>query len=179
MNQLHATTIVAVKKGNRIAMGGDGQVTFGDTIMKHTARKIRRLYQDKVMVGFAGSVADAQTLCDKFESKLQEAHGNLKRAVIEMAKEWRTDRILRKLEAMMIVGNEEYLLVLSGNGEVIEPDECVAGIGSGGAYAIAAAKALLRNTELTPREIVEQAMKVASEICIYTNENITVDEMGS
>lgn len=179
MDQMHATTIIAVKKGSKIAMGGDGQVTFGDTIMKHSARKIRRLYQDKVLVGFAGAVADAQTLCDKFESKLQEAHGNLKRAVIEMAKEWRTDRILRKLEAMMIVGNEEYLLLLSGNGEVIEPDESVVAIGSGGPYAASAAKALIRNTELSPREIVEQSMKIASEICIYTNGHITIDEMGN
>jgi len=174
---MHATTIVAVKKDNKIAIAGDGQVTLDNTIMKHTARKVRRLYDDKVLVGFAGSVADAQTLADKFEAKLREAHGNLKRAVIEFAKEWRTDRILRRLEAMMIVGNPEYLLILSGSGEVIEPDEGVAAIGSGGAYAAAAARALVRHTELSPKQIVEEAMRIASEICVYTNDKITVDEM--
>ena len=178
MQDMHATTIIAVKKGSTVAIAGDGQVTLGETVMKQTARKIRRLYDDKVLVGFAGSVADAQTLCDKFEAKLKEAHGNLKRAVIDMAKEWRTDRVLRRLEAMLIVGNSEYLLLLSGNGEVIEPDEGIAAIGSGGAYALSAAKALIRNTELSPREIVEQAMQIASDICIYTNSNITVDEIS-
>lgn len=174
---MHATTIVAVKKGDKIAIAGDGQVTLENTIMKQNARKVRRIYDDKILMGFAGSVADAQTLSDKFESKLREAHGNLKRAVIEFAKEWRTDRVLRKLEAMMIVGNQEYLLVLSGSGEVIEPDEGIAAIGSGGAFAAAAAKALLRNTEMEPREIVQQAMQIASDICIYTNDHITVDEL--
>lgn len=174
---MHATTIVAVKKDNKVAIAGDGQVTLENTIMKQTARKLRRLYDDKVLMGFAGSVADAQTLADKFEAKLKESHGNLKRAVIEFAKEWRTDRILRRLEAMMIVGNEEYLLVISGGGEVIEPDEGIAAIGSGGAYATAAAKALLRNTDLSPREIVEQAMNIAADICVYTNHHITVDEL--
>ena len=174
---MHATTIVAVKKGGKVAIAGDGQVTLENTIMKHKARKVRRIYDDKVLMGFAGSVADAQALADKFEAKLKEAHGNLKRAVIEFAKEWRTDRILRRLEAMMIVGNEEYLLVISGNGEVIEPDEGMAAIGSGGAFAAAAAKALLRNTELSPREIVEQAMNIAADICVYTNHQITVDEL--
>jgi len=175
--EIHATTIIAVKKGEQIAIAGDGQVTLENTIMKHKARKLRRLYDDKVLMGFAGSVADAQTLADKFEAKLKEAHGNLKRAVIEFAKEWRSDRILRRLEAMMIVGNRDYLLVISGNGEVIEPDEGVAAIGSGGAFAAAAAKALLRNTDLGPKEIVEQAMNIAADICIYTNHEITVDEL--
>ena len=174
---LHATTILAVKKDGKIAIAGDGQVTLENTIMKATAHKVRRLYDDKILVGFAGSVADAQSLCDKFEAKLRESHGNVRRAVIEFAKEWRTDRILRRLEAMMIIGNQEYLLILSGNGEVIEPDEGVAAIGSGGAYALAAAKALLRNTEMEPAEIVEKALKIASEICIYTNDNIVVDQM--
>lgn len=174
---MHATTIVAVKKGDKIAIAGDGQVTLENTIMKQNARKVRRIYDDKILVGFAGSVADAQTLCDKFEGKVREAHGNLKRAVIEFAKEWRTDRILRRLEAMMIVGNQEYLLVLSGSGEVIEPDEGIAAIGSGGAFAAAAAKALLRNTEMEPRDIVQQAMLIAADICIYTNDHITVDEL--
>jgi len=175
--EIHGTTICAVKKDGKIAIAGDGQVTFENTIMKSQARKVRRLYDDKVLMGFAGSVADAQALSDKFESKLREAHGNLKRAVIEFAKEWRTDRILRRLEALMIIGNEEYLLVLSGSGEVIEPDEGIAAIGSGGPYAAAAAKALARNTDLSPRQIVEQALNIAAEICVYTNTNITVDEL--
>ncbi|MEN6612047.1 MAG: ATP-dependent protease subunit HslV [Armatimonadota bacterium] len=174
---MHATTVIAVKKDNKVAIGADGQVTLENTIMKAKARKIRRLYDDKVLMGFAGSVADAQTLADKFESKLREAHGNLKRAVIEFAKEWRTDRILRRLEAMMIVANQEYLLVISGNGEVIEPDEGVVAIGSGGAYATAAAKALIRNTDMPPIEIVRKAMEIAADICIYTNHEITTDEM--
>ncbi len=174
---MHGTTILAVKKDSKVAIAGDGQVTLENTVMKQKARKLRRLYDDKVLMGFAGSVADAQALADKFESKLKEAHGNLKRAVIEFAKEWRTDRILRRLEAMMIVGNPEYLLVISGNGEVIEPDEGVAAIGSGGGFALAAAKALLRNTELSPREIVEQSLHIAADICIYTNHEIVVDEL--
>lgn len=175
--EIHATTICAVKKNGHIAIAGDGQVTLENTIMKGTARKIRRIYDDKILMGFAGSVADAQTLADKFESKVKESHGNLRRAVIEFAKEWRTDRILRRLEALMIVGNAEYLLVVSGNGEVIEPDEGVAAIGSGGAYAAAAARALLANTDLSPREIVEKALNIAADICIYTNHHITVDEL--
>lgn len=174
---MHATTIVAVKKDGKVAIAGDGQVTLENTIMKQSAKKVRRLYEDKVLMGFAGSVADAQTLADKFESKLKESHGNLKRAVIEFAKEWRTDRILRRLEAMMIIGNAEYLLVLSGSGEVIEPDEGVAAIGSGGAFAAAAARALAKHTQMSAREIVEEAMHIAADICVYTNHNITVDEM--
>ncbi len=174
---MHGTTILAVKKGSKIAIAGDGQVTFENSIMKQKARKLRRLYNDTILMGFAGSVADAQALADKFEGKLQEAHGNLKRAVIEFAKEWRTDRILRQLQAMMIVGNQDYLLVISGNGEVIEPDEGVAAIGSGGGFAAAAAKALLRNTDLSPREIVEQSLHIAADICIYTNHEITIDEL--
>ncbi|MCE5313511.1 MAG: ATP-dependent protease subunit HslV [Armatimonadota bacterium] len=177
MPELHGTTVIAVKKDSKVAIAADGQVTLENTIMKHKARKLRRLYDDKVLMGFAGSVADAQTLADKFESKLREAHGNLKRAVIEFAKEWRTDRVLRRLEAMMIVANTEYLLILSGNGEVIEPDEGVAAIGSGGAFAGAAAKALLRNTDLNPLEIVQKSMDIAADICIYTNHEITTDEM--
>ena len=175
--EMHATTICAVKKNGQIAIAGDGQVTLENTIMKGTARKIRRIYDDKILMGFAGSVADAQTLADKFESKVRESHGNLRRAVIEFAKEWRTDRILRRLEALMIVGNADYLLVVSGNGEVIEPDEGVAAIGSGGAYAAAAARALLANTDLPPKEIVEKALNIAADICIYTTHHITVDEL--
>lgn len=175
--EMHGTTILAVRKDGRIAIAGDGQVTMENTIMKSSARKVRRIYDDKILMGFAGSVADAQALSDKFESKVKEAHGNLKRAVIEFAKEWRTDRILRRLEALMIVGNAEYLLVLSGNGEVIEPDEGIAAIGSGGSFAAAAAKALVRNTDLSPKEIVEQALNIAADICVYTNHHITVDEL--
>ncbi len=175
---LRATTILAVRKGNKVAIAGDGQVTLENTIiMKHKARKIRRLYDEKVLMGFAGSVADAQALAEKFESKLREAHGNLKRAVIEFAKEWRTDRVLRRLEAMMIVGNEEYLLIISGSGEIIEPDEGIAAIGSGGAYAAAAARALLRHTDMPPAEIVRNAMNIAGDICVYTNHEIVVDEL--
>ncbi len=177
MPELHGTTVIAVKKDNKIAIGADGQVTLENTIMKHKARKIRRLYDDKVLMGFAGSVADAQTLADKFESKLRESHGNLKRAVIEFAKDWRTDKILRRLEAMMIVGNQEYLLVISGNGEVIEPDEGIAAIGSGGAFAASAAKALIRNTDMSPVEIVQESMEIAADICIYTNSQIVTDQM--
>ena len=177
MEQMHGTTILAVKRDSKIAIAGDGQVTFENSIMKQKARKLRRLYDDKVLMGFAGSVADAQALADKFEAKLREAHGNLKRAVIEFAKEWRTDRILRQLQAMIIVGNQEYLLVISGNGEVIEPDEGVAAIGSGGGFAAAAARALLRNTDLPVREIVEQSLHIAADICIYTNHEIVVDEI--
>ncbi len=176
-HDMHGTTIIAVKKDGKIAIAGDGQITLDNTIMKHKARKVRRLYDDKVLMGFAGSVADAQALTDRFESKLKEAHGNLKRAVIEFAKEWRSDKILRRLEALMIVGNQEYLLILSGNGEVIEPDEGVAAIGAGGAFAAAAARALLRNTDLGVREIVEQAINIAADICVYTNKYVTVDEM--
>jgi len=177
MPELHGTTVIAVKIDDKIAIGADGQVTLENTIMKHKARKIRRLYDDKVLMGFAGSVADAQTLADKFESKLRESHGNLKRAVIEFAKDWRTDKILRRLEAMMIVGNQEYLLVISGNGEVIEPDEGIAAIGSGGAFAASAAKALLRNTDMSPIEIVQKSMEIAADICIYTNHEIVTDEL--
>lgn len=174
---MHGTTIVAVKKDGKVAVAGDGQVTIESTIMKQTAKKVRRIYHDKVIVGFAGAVADAQTLTDKFEVKLEESHGNLRRALIEFAKEWRTDRILRRLEAMMIVTDAEYLVVLSGNGEVIEPDEGVAAIGSGGGFALAAARALVANTKLSPRQIVEEAMKIAAGICVYTNDKITIEEM--
>lgn len=175
--KMHGTTIVAVRRDGKVAIGGDGQVTLENTIMKQTARKVRRIYHDKVIVGFAGAVADAQALMDKFETKMEETHGNTRRALVEFAKEWRTDRILRRLEALMIVADNDYLVVLSGNGEVIEPDEGIAAIGSGGAYALAAARALVGNTELTAREIVEQSLRIASGICIYTNDNITVEEV--
>ena len=175
---MHATTIVAVKKGTKVAVAGDGQVTFGqNTIMKHTARKVRRLHQGKVIAGFAGSVADAFTLFEKFEGKLEEYHGNLMRAAVELAKEWRTDKYLRALEAMLIVANQENLLVLSGNGEVIEPDEGVTAIGSGGPYALAAARALAKHTSLAPGEIAREALSLAADICVYTNNNIVVEEI--
>ncbi len=174
----HATTIVAVKKGNEIAMAGDGQVTMGQaTIMKHTARKVRRLFHGKVLAGFAGSVADAFTLFDKFEHKLEEYQGNLQRAAVELAKEWRTDRVLRNLEALLIVADKDSLLIVSGSGEVIEPDDGIAAIGSGGNYALAAARALLKNTDLTPAKLVEEAMEVAASICVYTNAQIIVEEL--
>lgn len=174
---LHATTIVGVRRNGQVALAGDGQVTLENTVLKQSARKIRRMYQGRVLAGFAGSVADAQALADKFETKLEQAGGNLRRAVIEFAKEWRTDRVLRRLEAMMIVADPDNLLLLSGDGNVVEPDDGVLAIGSGGAFAQAAAKALARHTELSAREIVENALLIAAEICIYTNERIVVDAL--
>lgn len=175
---IKATTIVAVKKGNDAAIGGDGQVTFGEnTIMKHGAKKVRRLYNGKVVVGFAGSVADAFTLCEKFEAKLEECSGNLKRAAVELAKEWRSDKMLQKLEAMLIAIDKNDLFIISGTGEVIEPDNNIAAIGSGGSYALAAAKALLDNTDLSAKEIVQKSLEIASSICVYTNDNIYVEEV--
>lgn len=175
--EMHGTTIVAVRRDGKVAVGGDGQVTLENIVMKQTAKKVRRIYHDKVIVGFAGSVADAQALMDKFEVKLEESHGNLRRALVEFAKEWRTDRILRRLEAMMIVADPQYLMLLSGNGEIIEPDEGVVAIGSGGGFALAAAKALMKHTQLPAREIVTEALSVAASICIYTNDQVTIDEM--
>ncbi|HBC94063.1 MAG TPA: HslU--HslV peptidase proteolytic subunit [Pelotomaculum sp.] len=173
----HATTIVAVKKNGRTAVAGDGQVTFGEnTIIKKGAKKIRRLYKDKVIAGFAGSVADAFTLFEKFEGKLEEFHGNLPRAAVELAKEWRTDKVLRRLEALLIVASSEDLLMISGGGEVIEPDDGVAAIGSGGPYALAAARALNRHTAMPAGEVARQALSIAAEICVYTNDNIIVEE---
>lgn len=174
----HATTIVAVKKGEHVAIAGDGQVTFGQaTVMKHKARKVRRLFHGKVIAGFAGSVADAFTLFDKFEKKLEEYHGNLQRAAVELAKEWRTDKMLRNLEALLLVADAQNLLILSGSGEVIEPDDGIAAIGSGGNYALAAARALVKHTDLPTAEIVREAMLVAASICVYTNEQINVEEL--
>jgi len=174
----HATTIVAVKKGEHVAIAGDGQVTFGQaTVMKHKARKVRRLFHGKVIAGFAGSVADAFTLFDKFEQKLEEYHGNLQRAAVELAKEWRTDKMLRNLEALLLVADTQNLLILSGSGEVIEPDDGIAAIGSGGNYALAAARALAKHTDLPTAEIVREAMLVAASICVYTNEQIIVEEL--
>jgi len=171
------TTILCVRKNNEVALAGDGQVTLGNTVMKHGARKLRRMYNDQVLAGFAGSTADAFTLFEKFDAKLQEYRGNLSRAAVALAKDWRTDRILRKLEALLIVANAETTLIISGVGDVIEPDDGVAAIGSGGTYALAAARALLNHSELPARAIVEQSMHIAADICIYTNDNILVETL--
>jgi len=173
----HATTIVAVRRKGQIAIAGDGQVTMENQIIKHNATKIRRMYHDKVLAGFAGSVADAFALFQKFEGKLEEHHGNLRRAALELAKDWRTDRALRHLQALMVVADVKDLLLLSGTGDVIEPDEDVIAIGSGGSYALAAAKALMRFTELDAASIVREALKIAASICVYTNESITVETL--
>ncbi len=177
--ELHATTIICVKKGNKVAIAGDGQVTLGNaTIMKQTARKIRYLHGGKIITGFAGSVADAFTLFDKFEAKLEEHRGNLERAAVALAKEWRNDKFLRQLEALLIVASLEKMLVISGNGEVIEPDDQIAAIGSGGNYALAAARALASNTDMEAKEIAEKALHIAADICVYTNHNVTVEQLG-
>jgi ATP-dependent HslUV protease subunit HslV len=171
---MHATTILAVRRDGKVAIGGDGQVTVGETVMKAHAHKVRAMQDGKLLTGFAGSVADALTLFEKFEEKLSRFPGNVPRAVVELAKEWRSDRVLRRLEAMLIVADVTNGFVVSGNGEVIEPEDGILAIGSGGPYAVSAARALARNTTLSPREIVEKAMAIAGEICIYTNTNITV-----
>jgi ATP-dependent HslUV protease subunit HslV len=172
----HGTTILAVRRNGAVAMGGDGQVTLGNTVMKGNARKVRRLYNDKVLAGFAGGTADAFTLFERFEGKL-EKYGNLTRAAIELAKDWRSDRYLRRLEALLLVGDPEKIFVISGNGDVIEPEYEVAAIGSGGQFAQAAARALVENTELDAKGIVERALNIAAEICIYTNRNLVIDEL--
>jgi len=174
----HSTTILAVRRGNSIALGGDGQVTLGNTVMKGNARKVRRLYNDQVLAGFAGGTADAFTLFERFEGKL-EKFGNLTRAAIELAKDWRSDRYLRRLEALLLVGDPQSLFIISGNGDVIEPEHEVAAIGSGGPYAQAAARALHENTPLTAREVVERALNIAADICIYTNRNLVIEELAS
>ncbi len=177
MVELRGTTICGVKKDGKVAVAGDGQVTLGQSIvMKNGARKVRRLYKNQVVVGFAGAVADAFTLCDKFEGYLEEYHGNLTRSAVALAKEWRTDKILRQLEAMMVVASGSEMLILSGNGEVIEAGDGLAAIGSGGAYALAAARALLGNTDLSAAEVAYKAIDIASDICIFTNKNIIVEE---
>lgn len=174
----HGTTIVAIRRGEHVAIAGDGQVTFGNNIvMKHGAKKVRRLYHNQVVAGFAGSVADAITLFEKFEGRLEEYRGNLQRAAVELAKEWRTNKMLRQLEALLIVANKEALLVISGNGEVIEPDDNITAIGSGGPYALAAARALAAHSNLEPTQIVEEAIKIAADICVYTNHHITTEEV--
>jgi ATP-dependent HslUV protease subunit HslV len=179
LGEFHATTIFAVRHKGSAAMAGDGQVTFGNQmIMKHGAKKVRRLYKGQVVAGFAGSVADAVTLFEKFEGKLEEYHGNLARAAVELAKEWRSDKVLRRLEAMLIVMNNDHLFLISGNGEVIEPDDEVLAIGSGGSFALSAGRALKRYApQLSAREIAEAALKIASEVCVFTNDRIIVEEV--
>jgi ATP-dependent HslUV protease subunit HslV len=172
----HSTTILAVRRDGKLALGGDGQVTLGNTVMKGNARKVRRLFDDKVLAGFAGGTADAFTLFERFEGKLQK-FGNLTRAAIELAKDWRSDRYLRRLEALLLVGDTSHLYVISGNGDVIEPDQPLAAIGSGGPYAQSAARALYENTELAAREVVDKALGIAADVCIYTNRNLTIEEL--
>jgi ATP-dependent HslUV protease subunit HslV len=175
--QMHGTTVLCVRRDNKVVMAGDGQVTLGDHVMKHHAKKIRRLYEDKVLAGFAGSTADALSLFGRFENKLQEFHGNLSRGAVELAKEWRTDRALRHLDALLVVADTKSTFLLSGHGDIIEPDDGILAIGSGGTFALSAARALSKNTKMTAREIVEEAMRIAAEICIYTNTNFTIEEL--
>jgi ATP-dependent HslUV protease, peptidase subunit HslV len=176
--ELRSTTILAVRHQGRVVLGGDGQVTLGQTVLKHNAVKVRRLYQDRVLAGFAGAGADAITLFERFEQKLQHVNGNLRRAAVELAKDWRTDRMLRRLEALMIVADKDALLIVSGTGDVIEPEDGIAAIGSGGNFAVAAARALVRHSTLGARQIVEEAMRIAAAICVYTNEQLTIEELG-
>ena len=173
----HATTVLAVRQGGQTVMASDGQVTFGDTVVKQSARKIRKLYNDRILAGFAGSAADSFALFSRFEAKLEQYRGNLERSAVELAKDWRTDRLLRRLEAMLIVMDNRMTFLLSGNGDLIEPDDGIIAIGSGGAYALAAAKALARHTSLDARTIAAQAMEIAAAICIYTNNTITIEEL--
>jgi ATP-dependent HslUV protease subunit HslV len=178
MEQYHGTTIVSVRRGNQVALGGDGQVTLGNIVMKGTARKVRRIYQNKVLVGFAGGTADAFSLLDRFEAKLEKHQGNLTRAAVELAKDWRTDRMLRRLEAMLIAADAEVTLVITGNGDVLDPEEGICAIGSGGSYAQAAARALMENTELDARQIVEKSLQIAGDMCIYTNHSRIIETIG-
>jgi len=176
--EFHGTTVIAVKRGNKVVIAGDGQVTLGNTVMKRTAKKIQRLRGGKVLAGFAGSTADAFALAERFEAKLEERGGILRRAAVELAKDWRTDRALRRLEALLVVADSTDLLVISGNGDVIEPDGGVAAIGSGGSFALAAARALMEATDLGAREIAERSLKIAAEICLYTNDQISLEELS-
>jgi ATP-dependent HslUV protease, peptidase subunit HslV len=174
---IRSTTVLCVRRDDKVVMAGDGQVTLGESVIKHGAKKIRRLYQDKILAGFAGSTADAFTLFSRFEAKLEQYHGNLGRSAVELAKDWRTDKFLRHLEALLLVSDKEATFLLSGQGDVIEPDTGIAAIGSGGPFAQAAAQALADHTKLSPREIAEEAMKIASRMCIYTNDRITIEEL--
>lgn len=174
---IRSTTVLCVRRDGHVVMAGDGQVTMGEGVIKHNARKIRRLYQDKILAGFAGSTADAFSLFSRFEAKLEQYHGNVSRSAVELAKDWRTDKMLRHLEALLIVADKEQTYLLSGAGDVIEPDDGIASIGSGGPYAQAAAEALMRHTQMPAREIVEEAMRIAGSICIYTNDKVTIEEL--
>jgi len=174
---IKGTTIIAVRHKGKVAIGGDGQVTFGSSILKQRANKIRRLYKDKVLAGFSGATADAFTLFERFEAKLEQHQGNLLRSAVELAKDWRTDRMLRRLEALLIVVDKEHSLIISGNGDVVEPDDGITAIGSGGSFALAAARVLVKHSDLDSKAIVEEAMKIASDICIYTNDNIITEEL--
>jgi ATP-dependent HslUV protease, peptidase subunit HslV len=174
---IRSTTVLCVRRDGKVVMAGDGQVTLGEGVIKHTARKIRRLYQDKILAGFAGSTADAFSLFARFESKLEQYHGNLGRAAVELAKDWRTDKMLRSLEALLLVADQSQTFLISGQGDVIEPDSGIAAIGSGGPYATAAAQALYEHTQMSPRAIAEEAMKIAGKICIYTNDKVTIEEL--
>src|ERR1700756_5605135 len=175
--RIRSTTVLCVRRGDKVVMAGDGQVTLGDSVIKHGAKKIRRLYQDKILAGFAGSTADAFLLFSRFEGKLDQYHGNLGRSAVELAKEWRTDKFLRHLEALLLVSDKEQTFLLSGTGDVIEPDTGIAAIGSGGPYAQAAAQALAEHTQLSARQIAEEAMKIAGKMCIYTNDRVTIEEL--
>ena len=175
--QTRGTTILAVRRGGNLAMGGDGQVTMGESVVKHKARKIRRLYNEKILAGFAGSTADALSLFSRFEQKLEEYHGNLSRSVVELAKDWRTDRALRHLEALLLVADTKQMYLVSGNGDVIEPDDGIVAIGSGGPYALAAARALAKHTQLSAKDIVSEAMQLAGQMCIFTNDQIMIEEL--
>lgn len=177
MMMVRSTTILCVRRDDKVAIAGDGQVTVGNTIMKHNAKKIRRMYNSTILSGFAGGAADALTLFERFEAKLEQYHGNLTRAAIELAKDWRTDRILRKLEALMCVADKNSSLILSGTGDIIEPEDGIMAIGSGGSYALAAARALIKHTNMSAKEIVEESMKITAKICIYTNSEILTDEL--
>ena len=177
MDQYHGTTILSVRRGDQVALGGDGQVTLGNIVIKSSARKIRRLYQDKVLAGFAGATADAFTLFERFEAKLEKHQGHLVRAAVDLTKDWRTDRVLRRLEAMLVIADKTSTLILTGNGDVLEPEQGIGAIGSGGAYAQSAAMALLNNSELPARDIVAESLKIAGQICIYTNQNHIIETL--
>jgi len=176
-NQVRSTTVLLVRNDTRVALAGDGQVTLGETVMKTSARKVRRLYNDQILAGFAGATGDAFALLTRFESKLEQYHGNLERAAIELSKEWRTDKMLRQLESMLVVADKKSSFLLSGNGDVIAPDEGILAIGSGGSYALAAARALIKHTDLSAKDIAVEALRIAGEICIYSNQNIVVEEL--
>lgn len=175
---MHGTTILSVRRGQRVALGGDGQVTLGNIVLKASARKVRRLFHDRILAGFAGGTADAFTLFERFEGKLEKHQGHLLRSAVELAKDWRTDRILRRLEAMLAVADKEYSLIITGNGDVVEPEQGIVAIGSGGAFAQSAARALLENTELAPAEIVKKSLTIAGDLCIYTNQSHVIEELA-